>query len=528
MRIPSLLIKLLIAATYMTWVMYYASDIPYWDDFDVHLKFLLDWLSSASWPERLPLLLGRNGEHFVLTNKVITLIDYYVFGNLNFFRLTLYGNILFIIALLLLSRRVNMPPLVGIWLLATILIPHFPQACLWTITAIENLDIFLWAILAFSLAERSSLLAIPIMLIATLTQGNGCLVASSWVAALLLAGRTKTALRWVPVALACLLPFVLFPGSATHMASSSLGGKLRYICIFLGASIAPSPQVAFPLGVIIVLGALGVLQPLARTRPQLCAFLLWLFVTVGANAMARAGLGADYSFYENRYRVVSSLALVCALAGAWVIRTSTLQRRLVGALGILVFIAICTMKLPPALIDVEFRRQDLLQSALRFELFGTGLSYPDPHAPVQLVKGAEARGIFTMPSPSPALFYAKLENVPVLQSTGERIIQKLEWQLCSQEHLYLQGYSFDRHEQGAPIALISSGRGSYKLLRPPELRVDVARHHPRFDSLWSGLSALIPLAELGPGPFVVTLGIQKRDGSLLLARKVHTINAPCG
>jgi hypothetical protein len=74
--------------------------------------------------------------------------------------------------------------------------------------------------------------------------------------------------------------------------------------------------------------------------------------------------------------------------------------------------------------------------------------------------------------------------------------------------------------------VLSSGGRDYLLHRAADARPDVARHHRRPTALASGISLLVPLSQVGSGPFSVRLGVRRGDGPVLLSR--HTASFELG
>jgi len=76
-------------------VYHYALNIPREDDYDAFLSFLCLYKKS-SFINKIPLLFTQQGEHRILSSKIITLIHYYIFGDINFRHLVLFNGLMLI------------------------------------------------------------------------------------------------------------------------------------------------------------------------------------------------------------------------------------------------------------------------------------------------------------------------------------------------------------------------------------------------------------------------------------------------
>ena len=69
------------------------TNTPIWDDYGAVLAFLNNYYSTPSWIDRIPLIFEKYAEHRLFYVRFVTLLDYYVFGKVNFIHLNLIGNL---------------------------------------------------------------------------------------------------------------------------------------------------------------------------------------------------------------------------------------------------------------------------------------------------------------------------------------------------------------------------------------------------------------------------------------------------
>src|SRR5258708_39967878 len=77
-----------------------APNIPIMDDYEVILSFLSNW-KQAGFGERMALLFSQSNEHRMLTSRLIYVLYYSLFGNINFRTLIFMADLqLVVIALI--------------------------------------------------------------------------------------------------------------------------------------------------------------------------------------------------------------------------------------------------------------------------------------------------------------------------------------------------------------------------------------------------------------------------------------------
>ena len=99
---------LLIGATlYVAWYFYYVAhysvDIPYLDDYDAILDYLLKF-REATGGEKLRSIFLPHNEHIISMTRLVSWVDYGLTGQINIAALVLLGNGLLLLPLGLLYR----------------------------------------------------------------------------------------------------------------------------------------------------------------------------------------------------------------------------------------------------------------------------------------------------------------------------------------------------------------------------------------------------------------------------------------
>ena len=91
---------------YIGVVLSFSSNYPYWDDYGSILDYL-NYFSESSIKDKILSLFWQHNEHRLFFNRIIEIIQYYAFGNVNFYYLILIGNIGWFLSIYLLIKYVR-------------------------------------------------------------------------------------------------------------------------------------------------------------------------------------------------------------------------------------------------------------------------------------------------------------------------------------------------------------------------------------------------------------------------------------
>lgn len=346
-----IVISLLIPIGIYFWVWdYYAINIPKWDDHALK-AFLLEYTSADTFFGKIIALFKQHNEHRISVTRLFALIDYQLFGGLNFKRLMLYGNVLLVGVIALwwvLLHKNNKPfytliPVPFIWLT----LAHY-ENMYWGMASVQNFGVVTFSLLTFyfGVSRRRSYFVASLVLaaIACLTSGNGLLVLPTMAVVLFLAPRWRRLLVWLAVsAFYLFVYFYTYESSpATPSTSFGVGVFLKGYLYILGSFAESFPvqnhQIyCFILGGIMLLVALSIgstiLFRLIRNRYEydfakitdlFClATLLFILGTALIVVYSRAGFGLDglltsrYKIYSFTLLLISYLYIVIPIRGSF-------------------------------------------------------------------------------------------------------------------------------------------------------------------------------------------------------------------
>ena len=332
-------LTLLIPVGIFFWVWdYYAINIPKWDDHALK-AFLVEYLQAPDFSGKIQALFRQHNEHRITLTRFVALLDYKIFGALNFKRLMLYGNLsmLGVVALwwvLLKNNRkpfYTLIPVPFIWLTLS----HY-ENMYWGMAAVQNFGVVVlsaWALYCSVSRRRGPfILSLLLAALACLTSGNGLLVLPIGAILLLLAPRWRRLIVWLVVSAGYLLVYFLdFQRSpANPDAHFAVGKFIKGYLYFLGSFAESFPvqnhaQACLILGTILFLVAIsigfGTVFSLVRNRYEydfakitdlFClGIILFILGTAMIVVYSRVGFGLE-GLLTSRYKIYSFLLLLVA------------------------------------------------------------------------------------------------------------------------------------------------------------------------------------------------------------------------
>ncbi|GAB3181823.1 hypothetical protein [Telluribacter humicola] len=319
------------------WVFdFYAINIPKWDDHTLK-EFLLNYTQATTWSERWAALAKQHNEHRILLTRLVALIDYQIFGALNYVHLMLVGNIMLLGVILLcwLILRANkkpfytLLPIPFIWLTLASW-----ENMYWGMASIQNFGVVvlvLWALYLSILPQFGYfILSLFIVAIAVVTSGNGLLILPIGAVILFLAKKGSRFGIWLVMSgLYIYLYFSTYstPDSNTTHRAGLLDLFKGYMA-FLGSFAEAFPvqdhlQVCIIMGVVLFLVAVSIISTnlfrivlshyeyqAARTTDLFClGTLLFILGTAAIVVYSRADLGVG-PLITSRYKIYSFLLLI--------------------------------------------------------------------------------------------------------------------------------------------------------------------------------------------------------------------------
>lgn len=326
----------LIFVYYQLWNRY-AINIPKWDD-HAFKATILNFEKADSFGGKMYELYRQHNEHRVGLTRLVAVLDYKLFGHLNYKHLMLFGNLALLIIWWLLTRFFK--PLPGaVWYALPIATFWFSLAfwenTFWGMAAVQNLWVVAWAVLTFwRLSRRDGYWwwALPMAFMGVFTSGNGILILPLALCVLLLQKRWRTAGIWaVFCILSVLLYFWDYKSPPTDLsASGNITSFVRGFLLFCGSLFEGLPFGNFPFQMPFWFGALSIFVSVSILLYILRSYwkhhfvlnefdyfylggVLFALATALIVTYSRSGLGSDIMLMS-RYKLYSALLISLNIA----------------------------------------------------------------------------------------------------------------------------------------------------------------------------------------------------------------------
>ncbi len=163
----------------------YAVNIPKWDDHALR-AFLFNFDKEPTWTGKIYQLFRQHNEHRIVYDRIITALDYQLFGKLNYIHLMLVGNLSLVglLSVFMATLRRSKLGLSGQWVLYSLptawLLFNLSQweNMFWGMAALQNFSVVLWVLAAFYFLSYTAhwRVAFAMGVLATITSGNGLMV----------------------------------------------------------------------------------------------------------------------------------------------------------------------------------------------------------------------------------------------------------------------------------------------------------------------------------------------------------------
>ncbi|MEQ8304009.1 MAG: hypothetical protein RIB47_11500 [Cyclobacteriaceae bacterium] len=327
-------ILLLIIAVFGIQIFYYAVNIPFGDDFDAVLNFLNEWIVSDNFTQRLALLFSQHNEHKILLVRLFVLIDYYLFGSVNFVHLILIGNLFLLGSIAIIFRIANSNEtqwnafdwMVLIPIAFFVLSIQSHETLLWGMASIQNIGVIFFTFLTFFVLLKGPLNSYRFIVgmfsafIAIYSSGNGFLcLPVIMVMFIFRKEKLNYNLLWILFSIVVLYSYFhnyhSHPGhpDPKYTLFNEPDKLIAHLFILLGNSWAIYKYemlISIVVGVVVLLLTFYLIsRNTIAKQPLKFAYLSFLFLSCCVTSLSRAGFGADQAL-SLRYRIYSLLILV--------------------------------------------------------------------------------------------------------------------------------------------------------------------------------------------------------------------------
>lgn len=300
-------------------VAHYTPNIPYADDYDAILASLIRINKITQWRDFVSAITAQHNEHRVAVCRILAFLDYKLFGELNFTRLALYGDLSLLGIALVMIKAAGLQQRPIAWLPVFLIIfelRHYESA-FWAMTSLSNYTVIFFAFLAAYLLEQEQriyfLMACLSAIISTFSQGNGLFIFPIGFVSLICQRRYQHSWIWLSIfAIVAYSYFINYHRPSIHADPAEnirhLSKIIQFFLLFIG-SAAHKTSNALTLGIIIFATTVTLIFNKLPTRNRaLFSMLAFIIITASSAAVVRAGFGA-LAATVSRYSINSVIIL---------------------------------------------------------------------------------------------------------------------------------------------------------------------------------------------------------------------------
>lgn len=297
-----------------------SRNVPFWDDYDSVLGFLLHLDAGATWNEFFQRLFRFDSGHRTVTSRILFAGSYWLTGGVNFHFINIIGNLTLVgLCFLLIARADDVAQRVRIGVVLALGLFHLQhyEPFLWGGASIDHFQILLLAggaLAALTQPSRNAAAAATLLgVLATFTLAHGCVIWPVGAVVLIHQRRWRALGFWGGFAAAALAVFLhgftLNPAHTSgDFSPAGLARLVQFWLALLGGPLALGDRAHAPvLGLVLLalLGWLGARGAFTR-QPLVMALALFAVGSLALIAFGRLGVAGDH--IQSRYLVVASLA----------------------------------------------------------------------------------------------------------------------------------------------------------------------------------------------------------------------------
>ena len=348
-----------LSVLYYIWVvLHYASFMPISDDYGAILSFLNHYANVNDYGERCKILLEQYGEHRIVFNRIVELLQWYISGEVNFIYLIIIGNIgwLFLVWLMWSYAHRTLKLSVFSFTPVALIMLSFTHSALmtWAMASLQQYWQLYFSLLSIYFLVNSQVYkTLIVMTIAIFTGGGGIVLTVVILLYYFMHKEWKNGIiAFVIVMSIFLVYFVLLDFhrhardlSALYIIFNQFKMLVSYVIVFLG-NIGYYEYLAFYVGVFFLALFVFASKKIYKDTPFIFWSILFIVITAGIVGLSRSGLGLTQAL-SSRYAIYSTLFLALLYLGYLKIVVNKKYVIFLGyAVGSILFIIYINIKIP--------------------------------------------------------------------------------------------------------------------------------------------------------------------------------------
>jgi hypothetical protein len=306
-------------AWFFLFIYHNSLNIPHYDDYIAILQFLIAFVKSDSFLDRLHLIFLEHNNHRIVVCRIATLLVYYISGSINFKILCIIGNVSLIGIVYIFYKSFKIERLKHLLYVPSVFIVfqiQFWQASLSSTAALQHVWILFFALACFYLLTHESrgycIASFFAAVCATFSGANGCVCFMIGLAMLLIRKRFVKSVLW-----SCSAAFVLYIYFYDYQFNSiqlpALDEAAVFIFSFLGSAISFNhPYLALLAGFIVIIHFFYLTySSYYKNNPALYAMIVFVIITAVMICIGRSHLTTSSQALAGRFNLNSSLLILC-------------------------------------------------------------------------------------------------------------------------------------------------------------------------------------------------------------------------
>jgi hypothetical protein len=498
----SLTISFAVIGFYFYQILQYVYNFPLYDDYETILRFLIEWEKTSSLSQKFSLLFQQHNEHRVFFLRLISLINFYFGGNINFKYLIIFGNLslliiwfLFYKTLLKLPSKQNYISLVAI----SFLLFHFASwdNSFWAMASLQNFWIHTWVFLFFyfyfSEFRFKTPLALTSLFFAVFTSGNGFLILIPLTFYLFIFKNRKEQIIYFSFSILLIFVYFFDYHSVPKLQTEPVNviETLKFGFAFIGSLLylPQIPYLSFAVGLFISLFYFySFYKKQYLSEPFLFSIFTFLMVTVAVVALSRADRGVEAAIIS-RYRINSTLILIICLV--LFSKLFDFSKNILFILLIL-FISILYNFINFKTYSKKLSqiKEDRITGAWLWKNDSIPTTYPIYERGVSILNQADSLKIYQIKSPEISDF--NFQSYPVPSNLNQT--EQIEWAVDSvkkvDDKYLIKGFAKLKNKN-SPLKSIFIGNQNLMFSTYQTRRYDLARQFKNIDFQESGFMIFV-------------------------------------
>lgn len=307
-----------------------AVNVPVWDDYHTLIQFMNDFLNTETFRDKISLVFVQHIEHRLIFLHLVTISVFNLMGELDFKILCYIGNAALVVLALFFFYAFKGERAFKLFYFSPVLFflfqPQYYDVILWQTALFSYFSVLIFALITLVLIvrrSRSAFVLASIFAVLTIScQGNGALIFPLGLFILILQKSYKRGAVWTLISAVSLgiyfINYTQIPGNPGIVnAFLNFKDTALYVFCFIGSAPGFSlfyPSLFFGIGIVLYFIFLTATK-YYKDNLVFYSFFLFVFLTIGINALFRSWKGLEFALTQSRYKFISvSLVILVYLS----------------------------------------------------------------------------------------------------------------------------------------------------------------------------------------------------------------------